>query len=342
MGASLHWLFHPLVTAASGPAESQESADEIIERARSTVALTVGKHQKLGDLTRQGPTTTLLQDGKMVTTAARTRAQRRDDLAAFVSFAETALDTLQAIPLDDGEFRAVLWDCQDRVRQLYSPATTPTTQRERAAERHAMQDVADRAVKAVQGRLEQIEKGLIWSRTMSLTLAPGEPDAVALGGFIRLARGYLGIRSQDLTSELKISGGYLRMIERGDKVASPATYEALFAKLGLKTVRVGSSLRVRDEEGLELDVQLVPATTKAELITAAREAREDRPVITSTPDGELLREVLRLIVDADPNRLLDVRELLLDQAASRIEQRPADTDEPAAATTGGKPTRSRR
>lgn len=238
----------------------------------------------------------------------RGRQERVDAAAQFVKDAEHVLSQISFGSPDDTTLRGVIFECSDDIKKLASPASFPTDAVAEIGYNGELSRAMLRAVQAVQARLAQLERAA--SQATELDLAPQTEDARAFGNFLRLARRETKVPIDELTTKAGISDGYLRMLERGDKVASAETYKALLTTLGYRTGGDGAVLRVRDDDDRELRLQLLPATSKSDLVAArATATAEDAP--GRSAEADLLREVLVMMLHAEPEVLRDIRNTLV-------------------------------
>lgn len=65
-----------------------------------------------------------------------------------------------------------------------------------------------------------------------LVIGQGLADTPRLGGLLRQTRRQLGLSAQEVAEKLKVTGSYIRAIERGDRAPAPELAEDLFETLG--------------------------------------------------------------------------------------------------------------
>ena len=327
MNVSLAPLLNDL---ASGEVGSGAPADEsLLAVARSTVEEVIRRHGAL-KLRVRGPGGD--RDEEL-------ESRGLDQAEGFLSSVELALSTMRGLPPSDDAEQRELWELQDAIREMRTPASRPLDWSGAFAFEKELERTSKLAAELAKGRLMRIEQHATASNRASLMLEAGNSDAAALGHFIKQARLECGITVTAFKEAIDKSDGYIRMLERGAKVASAETYEQIFRTLGLRVARDGSTLIVRDNEGRQVDIQLVAATPKKVLVQQAREraqatGRSSQPDILvehadgtgytaievksyrRPPDLLILGQITKQLANADPDTLLAVLRFLHGRAVA--------------------------
>lgn len=226
----------------------------------------------------------------------------------------------------------------------------------------------DRTVCQVQHDLVRIardivmaaERDLAEASGLNFTPRPGDAQAVRLGHLLRYVRRASEVPVEELAARVGKSAPYLRMIERGEKVAAPGTYAAFLGALGYQ-VEIDEeadvpTVVVRDETAT-IKIRLESAAGQLERLKAVEERlRIGRSGAASTrryegillmrnesalKELEMLRHALTLLAQADEPalvRMIAAFSPLDDPDSSRISLRLPAPD----AGRGGMPSRDTR
>jgi len=330
--------------AVGQPGVGQPATAEQLVQARADVEELIGLHGRL-NLRRLGDdkATTAVQDATL------------DEVDEFLRAVEAALDRMCDLPPQDSSIYREIWRLTDQIQRARTPASRPTDKGEALVYRRDVEEIAGTAVTLAKERLARIEELAVDSTQGSLTLEPQSVDAAQLGTFIKQTRKASKVSAQVFKERIGKTDGYIRMLERGAKVASAETYERIFFVLGLRVARDGSTLTVRDDDGRQVEIHLVPSTPKSVLVQQFREVSHGASAVTQPetaltqtgqpalsladfkedahrPELQLLGKVTRLLAAADTATLQAVLRLMhsrivlaeAQQDLDRMEMRDLD------------------
>jgi len=325
--------------AVGKPGVGEPATEEQLAQARADVEELIGLYGRL-NLRRLGDVkaTIAVQDATL------------DEVDAFLRAVEAALDRMCDFPPQDSAIYKELWRLTDQIKRARTPASRPTDMMEALDYKRDAGQVAGAALALAKERLARIEELAVDSTQGSLTLEPESDDAAQLGSFIKQTRKASKISAQVFKERIGKTDGYIRMLERGAKVASAETYERIFFNLGLRVARDGSTLTVRDDDGRQVDIHLVPSTPKSALVQQTREfahsasaATQPHIVLTQTgqpgmslaefkddahqPELQLLGKVTRLLAAADTATLQAVLRLMHSRIVLAETQQEFDREE---------------